>query len=85
MGAMGLDAGATEKIVLELLTDAAAAHGVHETEDLGSVYDEQWPQWYAAHMAKALSEHGYVLSRRTPTVAESFDLSGDIAGWDDWL
>ena len=32
------------------LRDAAAAHGEHEKE-LGH-YDEDWPAWYAAHMAR---------------------------------
>jgi hypothetical protein len=31
---------------------------VHEKADLGGVYDEQWPEWYAAHMAKALAAAG---------------------------
>ncbi|AYG03097.1 hypothetical protein D7I44_05845 [Gryllotalpicola protaetiae] len=79
------DAPRTERLILELLTAAAAAHGVHEKEDLGGVYDEQWPQWYAAHIAASLAERGLVVSPRRPTIAESFDLSGDVAGWDDWL
>jgi hypothetical protein len=80
-----LDAARTEQLVLELLTAAAAAHGVHEKEDLGGVYDEQWSAWYAAHITRALADRGYVVSARRPSLAESFDLSGDVAGWDDWL
>jgi hypothetical protein len=34
----------TTRILQDLLTRAAAAHGVHEQENLGEVYDEQWPQ-----------------------------------------
>lgn len=49
------------EILLDLLRQAAAAHGVHEQEDLGGVYDEAWPEWYAAHMAGALAERGYRL------------------------
>ena len=50
-------------IMLDLLKNAAAAHGIHEKNDLGGVYDTDWPQWYAAHMTKALSEAGYRLTR----------------------
>jgi hypothetical protein len=49
------------EILLDLLRQAAAAHGIHEQEDLGGVYDEAWPEWYAAHMAGALAERGYRL------------------------
>jgi hypothetical protein len=31
-----------------LLTQAAEAHHVHERDQLGGIYDEAWPQWYAA-------------------------------------
>lgn len=48
----------TEEVVLDALERAAAAHGVHEAEELGGVYDEEWPSWYAAHMAATLAEHG---------------------------
>lgn len=51
-----------EQVLLDLLRDAAAAHGVHEAEDLDGVYDEQWPEWYAAHMAHALVERGYEIT-----------------------
>lgn len=36
--------------VEQALRDAARAHGVHEQE-LGQA-DENWPSWYAAHMAR---------------------------------
>ncbi|GLY94516.1 VOC family protein [Actinoplanes sp. NBRC 103695] len=39
--------------VEQALRDAAAAHGEYEKEQLGGVFDEQWPAWYAAHMARA--------------------------------
>jgi len=48
----------TETMVLDALERAAAAHGVHEAEELGGVYDDEWPSWYAAHMAHALAGHG---------------------------
>jgi hypothetical protein len=47
------------ELVLDLLKQAAAAHGVHEKEDLGGVYDEAWPEWYAEHMTRTLAERGY--------------------------
>jgi hypothetical protein len=52
---------ATMDVLTELLTSAAAAHGVFEAEELGGVYDEGWPDWYAAHMTRALADRGYRL------------------------
>jgi catechol 2,3-dioxygenase-like lactoylglutathione lyase family enzyme len=37
----------------QALRDAATAHGKHEAEELDGKYDENWPAWYAQHMAKA--------------------------------
>jgi hypothetical protein len=51
----------TSEILLDLLRQAADAHGIHEQEELGGVYDEAWPEWYAAHMTRALAERGYRL------------------------
>lgn len=53
----------TTAIILDALKKAAAAHGVHEAEELGGVYDEAWPQWYAAHMVRTLADGGFRLSR----------------------
>lgn len=36
--------------VTRLLGQAGAAHGVYEEGELGGVYDQQWPQWYAAYL-----------------------------------
>lgn len=52
-------------VILDHLNQAAAAHGVHEATDLAGVYDEQWPEWYAAHMTRTLTEAGYRLVRTT--------------------
>jgi len=30
-----------------LLADAEVAHGVYEQAELGGVYDQDWPRWYA--------------------------------------
>ena len=49
----------TTDVLHDLLVAAAAAHGVHEAQDLNGVYDTEWPWWYAAHMAAALAEGGY--------------------------
>lgn len=48
-----------QEILLDLLKRAATAHGVHEKEELGGVYDENWPAWYARHMARTLAERGW--------------------------
>lgn len=37
-----------------LLRQAEEAHAVFEATELDGVYDQQWPQWYAAHAV----EHG---------------------------
>jgi catechol 2,3-dioxygenase-like lactoylglutathione lyase family enzyme len=58
-----LDEAATTALVLDLLKRAAEAHGVHEKNDLGGVYDEKWPDWYAAHMVKALEAMGLRITR----------------------
>ncbi|MEO5919572.1 MAG: hypothetical protein ABIQ01_00370 [Pseudolysinimonas sp.] len=50
------------QILEDSLRKAAAAHGVYEAEQLGGVYDEQWPAWYAAHMTKQLADDGYLIS-----------------------
>jgi hypothetical protein len=52
-------------VILDHLNQAAAAHGVHEATELAGVYDEQWPEWYAAHMTRTLTEAGYRLVRST--------------------
>jgi hypothetical protein len=50
------------ELLLQHLKSTAAAHGVHE-EKLGK-RDEDWPQWYADHMARALTEAGFHITRR---------------------
>ncbi|MGW4928646.1 hypothetical protein ACWEOH_05765 [Agromyces sp. NPDC004153] len=51
----------TRGVIFDLLVEAAAAHGVYEEKELGGVYDEAWPEWYATHMTEALETHGYRL------------------------
>jgi hypothetical protein len=48
-------------IVLRLLKDTAAAHGKHEAEELGGVFDEQWPEWYATYFTDRLRDEGLAL------------------------
>jgi len=59
-----LDQAGTTAVLLDQLKATAAAHGVHEKNDLGGVYDNDWPQWYAAHMAAALAGAGYKIVRQ---------------------
>jgi catechol 2,3-dioxygenase-like lactoylglutathione lyase family enzyme len=56
-----LDEPAASTLLRDLLKRTAAAHGVHEKNDLNGVYDQDWPQWYSEFMAKALGEAGYRL------------------------
>lgn len=65
-----IDATTTYDAFLELLTGAAAAHGIYETERLGGVYDDAWPMWYAAHMTRALADRGYRIVAITPAADE---------------
>jgi hypothetical protein len=37
-----------------LLAQTKEAHGVYETSELGGVYDQEWPRWYATYAV----EHG---------------------------
>src|SRR5918998_5138828 len=43
-----------EKAVAALLRETQAAHSAYETNDLGGVFDQEWPAWYAAY----LLDHG---------------------------
>jgi len=56
----------TLAVILDVLNQAATAHGIHEATDLGGVRDEQWPQWYAAHMVDDLKTRGYKLIGHAP-------------------
>ena len=61
----------TNEVFLGLLTEAAAAHGAFEAEELDGVYDEEWPAWYAAHMTSSLAARGYRLVKDAATAAAS--------------
>ena len=64
------------EILLDLLRQAATAHGVHEQEELGGVYDEGWPEWYAEHMTRTLAEQGYRIVPADPTAGDSSEGAG---------
>jgi hypothetical protein len=51
----------TDAILLGALERAAAAHGAYEEHQLGGIYDESWPEWYAHHMAASLQDKGFGL------------------------
>jgi hypothetical protein len=40
--------------IAALLAQAEGAHGGYERSELGGMYDEQWPRWYAQYAV----EHG---------------------------
>ena len=42
----------TQKAVAALLSQASAAHGVYEENELNGVYDQNWPDWYAAYLVQ---------------------------------
>ncbi len=54
---------ATAELLTGLLKRAAEAHHIYEQNDLAGVHDKDWPQWYAAHMARELAEMGYGVVR----------------------
>jgi hypothetical protein len=57
----------TEVTLATLLGEAASAHGAYETTELGGVYDQQWPAWYARYLV----EHGIgALLDRAVTIEE---------------
>lgn len=51
----------TTSVIQDALERAAAAHGVYEAEELGGQHHDEWPEWYAHHMARTLTEEGYQL------------------------
>jgi hypothetical protein len=62
-------------VLLSALREAARAHGVYEETELAGVYDENWPEWYARHMARTLAERGFELTEAQtavpPTMGEA--------------
>jgi hypothetical protein len=56
-----------EKAVAALLRETQTAHSAYEANDLGGVFDQEWPAWYAAY----LLDHGL---RDLLPGAESLDI-----------
>ena len=42
----------TQHAVAALLSQAGSAHGVYEENELNGVYDQNWPDWYAAYLVE---------------------------------
>lgn len=60
-----------EAAVAGLLGRAGAAHDVYEEGELGGVYDQQWPQWYAA----------YLVEHRLGDLVCATLTAGEVAAW----
>jgi hypothetical protein len=56
----------TDNAIRDLLVRAKAAHGDYEREELGGIYDEQWPRWYATFLVN----EGLAASLRRPVSAD---------------
>jgi|SRR3954467_10460246 len=41
---------ANQSAIVALLEAVESAHGTYETNELGGVRDEAWPQWYASYL-----------------------------------
>ena len=60
-----ITAKTTTDVILEALNSAAEAHGNFEADVLHGEYDDEWPQWYASHMANWLRAQNFVLAQPT--------------------
>ena len=56
----------TQHAVAALLSQAGSAHGVYEENELNGVYDQNWPDWYAAYLVR----HGLGDLLGTPIAVE---------------
>ncbi len=77
-----------------LLTEAEAAHGTYETNELGGVYDREWAPWYAGYLVDhgigrilghdmTVPELGTVLARSFAAFEQLEPPPAD--GWADYL
>src|SRR5690349_11504971 len=41
-----------QQAIARLLSQAGAAHGAYEERELNGVYDQNWPEWYAAYLVQ---------------------------------
>lgn len=72
----------TTEILKNALDQAAADHGIYETDILAGVHDAEWPSWYADHMTRTLADAGYSLNGptgRTQDAAAQEQAPGDTA------
>jgi hypothetical protein len=61
-----------------LLAETEGAHGVYETSELGGVYDQEWPRWYATYAV----DHGIASAVGRDITAE--ELAGLLTrAWGD--
>lgn len=62
--------------VATLLRQAEAAHATYEADELGGVYDEAWPRWYATyaveHGLSRILGHDVGTDELTTSLAESY-------------
>jgi hypothetical protein len=66
----------TQHAVAALLSQAGSTHGVYEENELNGVYDQNWPNWYAAYLV----EHGLGELLGAPLTVER--LSGLLKQYD---
>jgi hypothetical protein len=71
-------ASASHEEIAALLRETEAAHGMYETTELGGVYDEAWPRWYAQYAV----DHG--IGRLIGRDVSADELAGFLASsWDE--
>lgn len=62
--------------IAELLRQAELAHAEYEAKDLGGVYDQEWPAWYAAyavqHGLAGILGHEVPVDRLTAFLADGY-------------
>jgi hypothetical protein len=77
-----------EAEIVRLLSDAAAAHSEYEKTSLGGQYDNDWPEWYAAHLLNhgpaSISEQGMTVEELAQLLVqydEEFKREAPAEGW----
>ena len=62
--------------IATLLREAELAHAEHEAKDLGGVYDQEWPRWYATyaveHDLATILGHDVSIDRLTTFLADGY-------------
>jgi hypothetical protein len=76
--------------IAAMLREAELAHAEHEAKDLGGVYDQDWPRWYATyaveHGIAGILGRGVTVDELTTFLAESYAefASADPRPVDPW-